>query len=234
MLNYYAKFNNGISSDIGLAIEHRPIIPAPERTIEYYEVEGRDGNLSRKKGYKDIQIPVEFACKSNNLPQLGRNAKAWLLNYSDNKLSFCDDLDFFYKVKKVKCGDIARSLKVFGRFTAEFTCDPFQYSYDGENIITYTASGGIITNPGSIYSQPKIRIYGSGDVIVNIGDTVFQITGLNEYIDIDSELNDVYKGSILCTNQKYGYFPLIQPGNNGINWTGNITKIEVTPHWRWL
>ncbi|QDY17535.1 phage tail protein [Clostridium botulinum] len=30
----------------------------------------------------------------------------------------------------------------------------------------------------------------------------------------------------------YGEFPIFQVGENKISWTGNVSKIEITPRWR--
>ena len=31
-----------------------------------------------------------------------------------------------------------------------------------------------------------------------------------------------------------GDFPLLVPGNNAISWSGDVTKIEIQPNWRYL
>ena len=31
-----------------------------------------------------------------------------------------------------------------------------------------------------------------------------------------------------------GVFPILDPGNNIITWTGNLTKIKIQPKSRWL
>lgn len=230
---FYVIFNGQASDNIGLKVEHRPIIPVPEQEIEYIEVEGRDGSLTRRKGYKDISIPVEFGAKHNNLPQLMRNIRAWLLEHRSKELIFSDDLDYFYKVKAIRCGNIERELKSIGKFTAEFICDPFQYMQSGKESIILTAPD-TIHNLGTRYSEPSIKIYGSGDVVLWVGNIGVAITDIDEYIEINTVLKDVYKGTILQTNKMQGKFPILEPGEINIDWTGNITKVEITPNWRCL
>ena len=31
-----------------------------------------------------------------------------------------------------------------------------------------------------------------------------------------------------------GEFPILKPGMNAISWTGEVTKVEVKPNWRYL
>ena len=45
----------------------------------------------------------------------------------------------------------------------------------------------------------------------------------------------VYRGTTLL-NSKAGFdeFPVLDPGDNSISWTGAVTKVEIVPRWRCL
>lgn len=58
------------------------------------------------------------------------------------------------------------------------------------------------------------------------------ISDLDEYIEIDSELMNCFKDTILKNDKVKGTeFPVLQPGVCTINCTGDVTRIEVIPRW---
>lgn len=266
------NFNSKNSyNDLNLNME-TPIIPSPEKNVNFIEIEGRDGTLTEDIGtYKDIPIPIKFSLVDrSNIKESCRQIKAWLIGeIIDNKLIFSDDTEYYYKVKGVKIdGNIERTLSVIGRFTAIFTCEPFQFSEDDAteiimgNTITraalsldplqwYNFTGGTVyqnnvavkankngpvtfNNPGTRKYKPVITIYGNGDVTITINDQTVYFTGLSEYVTIDSILEDVYKGTLLQSDQMQGNFPVLEPGDNSIIWTGNIVRIEIQCNSAWL
>lgn len=231
MLSIY--FNNKNSKDdLNLIIEEKPSIPSPEKNIIETEVEGRNGSLIEDLGtYKEIEISINFSLyDKSNLNNSLREIKQWILGtLYDKKLTFSDDLDYFYKVTNVKIGDIARTLAILGRFTVTFKCEPFLYSKEGLSIITLETAGSI-NNHGAI-SFPVITIYGSDSITLGWNDAEIALTNVNEYVTIDSQMMNCYKDSILMNSNMSGDFPKLQEGINNINWIGNVTEIDITPNW---
>lgn len=92
-----------------------------------------------------------------------------------------------------------------------------------------------VLNNGTIYSQPILTIYGSGDITLTINGEDFPLYGVQESITIDSERMEVCKGMV-NQNSKFGgaAFPRLEVGENTVSWTGNVTKVEIQPKWRWL
>jgi predicted phage tail component-like protein len=232
----FALFNNLNSYyDLDLIIEHNPNIPVPQKNINTIEVEGRNGSLTEDLGtYKDIEIPVSFALADENIKPKCRQIKAWLIgNILDNKLIFDDDLGFFYKVKYVKISnDITRLLEALGRFTAIFVCEPFCFGLAGLEHLE-------LSQPAYIYndgydSEPYLKIYATGDVTLTINNKNIILQGINNYIELDSEMENCYKDTQPLNDKMIGEFPIFMPGENAISWTGNVTKIELIARWRWL
>lgn len=112
----------------------------------------------------------------------------------------------------------------------EFDIQPFFWLDSGKSAITLTENG-VITNPGNLPSKPVIKIFGSGDITLNVGADSYQLTDVNEYITIDSDLKQVYKEHINQGKKLVGGFPSLKVGNNNISWTGNVTKIEIKGNW---
>ena len=50
----------------------------------------------------------------------------------------------------------------------------------------------------------------------------------------DSELQEAYSGATGMNSAMSGEFPILKPGMNAISWSGNVTRVEVKPNWRYL
>ena len=94
-----------------------------------------------------------------------------------------------------------------------------------------------VENKGLETSRPIMTITGTGTVEISVnGMAVFTYTfpeGENQVV-IDSEKEDAYLGSVLKNRNMNGEFPVLQPGTNKIEWTGDVEIIEIEPKSRWL
>jgi predicted phage tail component-like protein len=230
MITY--NYNDIYSSDLNIIVVKDPPIPIPERNIESIDVLGRNGSLTiDNESYKDVAIPFICNVNSDNLEYLSTLIADWLSN-PGGKLIRSDLPNFHYRVKKIDKFDIQRSILTLGEFNVNFTCEPFKYSNLVE-IISLTNSGSTIMNPGSAFSDPILDIYGSGDVSINIGSQTVTLTGLNEHVTVDSIRQDCYKDTVLKNSSMTGEFIKLPTGSFNVSWTGNITKLDITPNWRW-
>ena len=118
-------------------------------------------------------------------------------------------------------------------FAVNFRCYPFFYA-DAAADITVTASGTVITNPGSVYSEPILTVTGSGNITLMVGMTIVELENISGSIVSDSVLQEAYQGTSLMTDHMNGEFPVLKPGANAISWTGAVTKVVVRPNWRYL
>lgn len=94
-----------------------------------------------------------------------------------------------------------------------------------------------VENKGLETSRPIMTITGTGtvEIVVN-GVGIFTYTfpeGENQVV-IDSEKEDAYLGNVLKNRNMNGEFPILQPGMNKIEWSGDVESIEVEPRSRWL
>ena len=67
-----------------------------------------------------------------------------------------------------------------------------------------------------------------------VGTTIVELEGITSSITIDCVLKEAYSGSTLVNDRMTGDFPVLVPGVNGISWTGNISRVGITPNWRYL
>lgn len=221
--------------DFGILITSRPSIPSPKRRVSYIDIPGRDSSLRYDEGtFEDITLTVECAITSENIIQKIDEITAWLLNSGESDLIFSFQNDKKYIAQVVNSIEFKQVLRYSSKFIIIFNCRPFKYAVTN-NLITITQSGTNLINPGTIYSLPKFYIYGSGDVQIKINDEEFSISNLQNKIIVDSTLYDCYDDNLNNLNSKViGNFPVLKVDNNIIDWTGNVTKIEILPNWRWL
>ena len=93
-----------------------------------------------------------------------------------------------------------------------------------------------VINRGNTISRPTLTLYGSGDVDLYINDVkLFDLT-LSEYMTINAEEMNAYKGNTLVNRSVVGDYSklILNMGSNKISWVGNITKIEVEKGSRWI
>lgn len=222
--------------DFGILIAQRPNFPSPKRRVNTINIPGRDSNLRfDEKTYDDITIEVECSVKdkqdiSNKIDAI----KVWLFETGESDLIFSFQADKKYIAQVVNAIDFKQVYKYFSEFPIIFDCRPFKYSVEN-SIETITTSGTKITNLGSIESEPIISIYGSGDIIFKINEQQISFKGITDKIIVDSVIQDCYDdaGNNLNGNMS-GEFLKIKPGENIIEWSGNVTKVELLPNWRWL
>ena len=224
--------NKDSFTDYGILVEKRPPIPKPQRAIDYIEVPGRNGSLKvDDETYKDIIIPNQCSFGDDNVAYKADLVKAWL-DSGEGPLILCNQPDKYYVAHVSDPVDISQEFKIFGKFLVNFRCQPFKYAVDND-VITLTESG-IVTNSGSISSEPIIVVTGTGDITLTINEVDIQLTSVSSYITIDSVLKDAHKDTTLQNSKMLGEFPVLQPGVNTISWTGTVTSLAITPNWRWL
>ena len=73
----------------------------------------------------------------------------------------------------------------------------------------------------------------SGDVTLMVGGTqIVELTGIEEGIVLDSEIQEAYWGETLQNSRMSGPFPALKPGANAISWSGGtVTSVKITPRW---
>lgn len=235
MLNkYFIIFNNISSNDIGLNVTKRPSKPSPKKEYEEVIIPGKDGQLYRDKGYRDIEITIPFNFISKNPGMWDkdfRKVKAWLLKITDKKLIFSDDIEVFYKVKKISIETPERILKKIGKFNVVFTCDPYTYIANGADLIELNNT---IFN---YYLDSKPIYYIEGEGLLNItvnGKTVNVNVGQN--ITIDTELGLCFRsdGTInnIALEGKYEDL-LLKEGENTFMYNTGF-NINISTNWRCL
>ena len=96
----------------------------------------------------------------------------------------------------------------------------------------------IVNNLGNIIAKPVMTITGSGDIGVYLnGSQIFNIAlGDEEYITIDIPNMEAHKDDTLKNRLVVGDYNsfVLQPGENTISFTGDVSDFDITNYSRWI
>ena len=232
-MNDYFIWNGVKSTDYGIHVSEHPPITLPAERSTQTNVPGRPGSLTTLEGedvYDDLLLTCTcFVSDMSRITEIGR----WLKG--GGTVIFANRPGGYYKARIANQIPFERILRgnPHCSFSVNFRCYPFWYAEDSQEI-TLTTSGQFITNPGSVYAEPVITVYGSGTITLMVGATIVELEDIDGSIIIDSVLQEAYQGTTLMNEHMTGEFPVLKPGANAISWTGTVTKVVIQPNWRYL
>lgn len=211
-------------------VKNRPSIPVTVPSYKTNEVVKRNGTLTFYNNFPDRNINIEFNFVDRiNISRRIRKILNKILFCK--KIKFTDDMDIYYKVKMVSLDSPERSYRHKCDFSVTFTLEPFAY-LENEPIELLTSN--TIYNCGTYESEPNIKLYGTGDLKLTINSKSFTVANVSEYVDINSNLFRCNKGATNKLSDMTGDFPLLEVGDNEIVLGTNVTKVIITPNFRYL
>lgn len=228
-----AWFNfKGIDSrSMGIRVTAMPETVRPARRMESITIAGRNGSLHIDEGVYD-SYDRTMECAIIKRARINEIA-AWLVGRGE--MIFSTEPDKVYDVTISNQISISQMMRAFQKFMVTMDTQPFKYSVNQMDELVELTAPSKVLNRGTIDSQPILTLYGSGDITLTINGEDFPLYGVQESITIDSERMEVCKG-MANQNSKFGgaAFPRLEVGENTVSWTGNVTKVEIQPKWRWL
>lgn len=225
------RFKGKNSKEYGILISSVPQRVRPARRVEEIEIPGRSGNLTQDEETYDAYV-ISMECSTRGSDRLDEII-AWLNGAGELILS--TEPDKVYQASIYNKISIEDQIYLYNSFLLQFKMQPFKYSINAASETIDLTAPTMVVNRGTVYAEPVITVYGTGDITLTINGTDFPLYGVNGSITIDSEMMEVYKGGI-SQNSKYGgdAFPRLEVGENTISWIGNVEKVVIEPNWRWL
>ena len=238
----YFTYNGRSSAEFGLHIEKKDVFSAPEYDAEFISIPGRSGDIiNPNRRFANIKVTYTVFLARKNAAALAavlRDIKGWLYSEPDRYHEITDSYDAEYYRYGVISGnlDIEEQLNKVGSFTVTFNCKPYKYSFAGQQTVAADSTSLSVTNPTAFESRPYIKLYGSGAATLNVSSSnstnSWTISAIDEYIEIDSELMNCFKDTVLKNDTVTGEgFPTLKPGTSTIACAGNVQRIEVIPRW---
>lgn len=220
------------SRDYGIYLMVPPPILSAEPDIEFINVPGRDGSLTLDHGgFKDADIDME--CYIKNVSRIG---EAYGFMSGNKKMVISTNPNRSYKAvfyRQAQSEHVVRNMNAQSMIVP-VRLKPFRYFEPAPKAEKITTSGTGIINPGSARSAPRITINGSGNIAMMIGQYTMEFVSVSSGIIIDSDARQLLNidGITKALKQDIEEFPLLEPGMNYVQWTGNIESIEIEPRWR--
>lgn len=230
-MNHFT-FNGKSTRDFGLIVSGVSIYGAPSRKVEKASVPGRNGDINIELGgfnnyivRYDVSVTENFTAKAQDIAN-------WLL--SSRGYSRLDDTynaDSFRLASYYNQIDFTTSMLYrYGTAPVEFDCHPQRFLLSGQTATRLPSSSYTLTNPTLQPSNPLIRIYGTGTVIVN--DVEINVLNSTSYVDVDCEALQCYEGTTNRNNDvEVPVFPVLLAGDNLITYSGDVTRVDITPRW---
>jgi len=225
-------FKGTTASSKSVTVLKYPEIVKPTLRVETVKVPGRDGELTLSGMPSYEAMVLECECMVPSVDKISA-AAAWLTGRGDLVLG--NDPDYAYDaqvIDEIRFEKILRG-HAHRRFTVPFLCQPLKKKAVTESDIELTAPGTVV-NIGHVPSRPLIKIQGSGNVVLAVGAYSLAITGISTSILIDSDLGMATNGTVNESYKVSGEWPLLVVGNNAVGWTGTVSKVTITPRWRYL
>ncbi len=222
------RFNGKDFADFGVFVDESKAFGSPEKDYELVEIMGRNGNLSiYNDRFKDITLPFPCFIRTGFIEKY-RSLLAYLNSQTGYQRLETDKEPNHFR-KALFQGVVDPQTTAFnhgGFFTVNLLAHPQRFLKSGE----IPVSASELWNPTLFPSQPLIRCYGNGSLMIN-SQTITVASNPYDYVDIDCELMDAFCGS----NNANSYVSfdtdsvVLKSGTNGI--THNMTKVEITPRW---
>ena len=231
----YAFIWNGVSSAaMGIRLRTMTDIVRPEERVEHVKVPGRSGELTQLEGedvFNGYIQPVHISVVGHDKV---RAVEKWLSG--GGTVSFPAQPEYQQNARvmgAVVLRKISHNLDVW-EGEVQFYCEPLKAAVTTEQDIEVTTSGATVTNPGDVDAKPRIEITGSGDITIQMGGNALVLTGVTTGMVIDSDTEWVLKNGVPQQGVYTGKFPVLKPGDNTVAFTGSVTKLTITPRWRYL
>lgn len=204
---------------------------AAMRNTEYY-VKGRDGALHVDEGYENFDITVSLVL-INATATTRQTVNAWA--DGTGKLISSDDLTKAYNASvkdAIEWTRVQANTGFYDTAAITFNCQPCMYEAV-DTVLELTSSQSIL-NPGSAEAFPLIKVEGSGDVTFSINGDEISIDDMDSQtpVFIDCENGYVYTAEGATTMT--GEIPVLPMGTSNVVIGTGITKLTITPHWRWV
>ena len=234
----FLVFKEQCSLDHCLYVSEKGSYKGASRDITYTSVAGRSGDLITDNGrYKNVNIPYKLTLLNKterDFAELAQAIRGWILTESGYfRLWDSYDRKYFRLASYSGEVDIEQELRDLGSLDLTFNCKPYKYSFEGQNPVVFTAAGSLY-NAELFPSVPYIKVTGSGTVTLTINDSSFTLKEIDEYIELDFDMPNAYKGLEPKNNKVSGAdmstFTL-RPGFNAISWVGDVEKLEIVPRW---
>lgn len=217
-MNYFI-FNEINSKDKGIILKKTPSIPKAKRRVEQIVINGRNGVLHKdEETYEPIIYQLEATVLNEDYI---KEIKSWL--NGEGIISFSNYPGVYWNCWIINQIDFTKVAYETHEFPIELELSPF--SFDSIEEIKELSEATTIEIKNTELIKPYIQVFGTGDINLTINNKTQQLISVEDYLEIDSELEECFHGNISKNSQIYGEYLYLHEGNNSISWVGEVEKI---------
>ena len=232
-MNDWFEWNGKRCTEYGIRVSEQPPLTLPAERVTFTDVPGRSGSLTTLEGedvYEDVVLTAQ--CIVEN-PTRYADIAAYLKG--GGKVTFANRPEGYYEARIINQIPFEKILRGNPHlaFAVNFRCKPFWYPKEVAPV-TLTQSGSFISNPGSVFAEPVITVYGNGNITLMVGMTITELEDIAGNITLNTPLMEAYSGTASMNGAVSGEFPTLLPGQNAISWMGSVSSVVIEPYWRYL
>ena len=207
-----------------------PVFIRADRAVNLIKIEGSDRTYREDLGLEPYILKARILLADN----ADKDAFLAWLSGSGQLILDEDNTKYVtaYIDKQVVLQRLTKGANVKVADVEFLVIDPFRYKLSEANV-TLTASGSY-TNLGTVYSEPLLKLTGTGTVVLTIGTQSFTYVFDTPYVFVDCKAKDAYHSATYKNRKMTGDFPVLNIGANAISWTGTLTELVITPRTRYL
>ena len=233
-MSYSFTWNGTSCLNKGIVLQTAPEIVKPEERVSHVVIPGRAGELTIAEGTDIYNSYIQTLTMIAEDPAKLAEAEKWLRG--DGYVTFSVQPTLKQRARVINAVNFTKLSHNLNRWSGDvqFYCDPLKEQIT-EEAVEVTSSGTTVSNPGDVVSRPRIKITGSGTITLTAGGKTLTLTGVESGWYVDSDLQWVTDGNGTPLQGVYtGEFPVFNPGNNTMQFTGSVTKLTIEGRWRYL
>lgn len=221
-------FKNKKSDSLGIVFSEQPTIPTGKERTQFLTVVGRDGKLTvEDDSLEPIQITLEGHAECT---------RDELINYFRGEGNLIFDVlpDRYYEARNVEGVNITYPLgdtRVL-KFLVALELEP--YSRPLNNPLVTLEKISLIENNTNMIAKPYLKITGNGTITLKRNSVQFlEIKNVVGYVEINGEMDFISKGTVSMERNAIGEVLTLKEGQNHLEVTGDVTKVEIRYNWRY-
>lgn len=222
------------SDELGIVLQSPVTFSSPVPNVTAQSIPGRNGDLHFFDGsYGNVTGTVRcFLLNQENASMaLSNLARLCFLEPGYHRLEVSSEPGFYRMARIAEGAETEIRKNILAPFSLAFDCKPQKFLIAGEVEMELPEHGGILYNQW-FPALPLIRLYGSGSGGLVVNGVTISVSSIDEYLDLDCDIQEAYKGSKLQNNKiSSNDFPVLKPGSNSIAWTGGINRVTLIPRW---
>ena len=234
-MNAYMIFNGVSSRELDLIVEKLPDEPKPRRNTEEVQILGKPGRAIMDLGSYDLyQTSAKLNCNGRSPSDVYAwlSGEGWLTTSEDPQ--YMRWVCFYDQINDTRF----RVDACYDTLTAPMRVQPYKYLAVQEPMTLMGAK--VFPGQGNDIAAPLIEISGTGDVELSVNRATVLISNLSGAIYLDCDAKIAYTesdGAKVFAGRQVAMvdeWPYLEPGENSVNWSGEISYVKITPWWRWI